>query len=163
MKSAAALTSQKGWHPKKKGPAVSTRPFLQGQLIQSSINLHGIAELPIPVLLTLLAGFLALTVRILLLLSRLLAAALLLARLLPRVLVLLAGILVLIGHRDLPFQSRSKTIAKPAFGCGETWVPWLQVGPNCGSAARFAAGGKTISVQALAAPSGAVAGMGSRC
>jgi hypothetical protein len=52
----------------------------------------------------LLAGFLALTVRILLLLSRLLATALLLARLLPGILVLLAGILVLIGHRDLPFS-----------------------------------------------------------
>jgi hypothetical protein len=43
-----------------------------------------------------------LTVRILLLLSRLLAAALLLAGLLTRVLVLLARILVLVGHRDLP-------------------------------------------------------------
>jgi hypothetical protein len=54
----------------------------------------------------LLAGILSLTVRILLLLSWLLAAALLLARLLPGILVLLAGILVLIGHRDLPFSSR---------------------------------------------------------
>jgi hypothetical protein len=57
----------------------------------------------------LLIGILTLTVRILLLLSGLLAAALLLAGLLPRVLVLLtrvlvllARILILVGHRDLP-------------------------------------------------------------
>jgi hypothetical protein len=43
-----------------------------------------------------------LTVRILLLLSGLLAATLLLAGLLARVLVLLARILVLVRHRDLP-------------------------------------------------------------
>jgi hypothetical protein len=56
-------------------------------------------------------GVLALTIRILLLLARLLAATLLLAGFLTRVLallarfltrVLLARILVLIGHRDLP-------------------------------------------------------------
>jgi hypothetical protein len=47
-------------------------------------------------------ALLALTVRILLLLSGLLAAALLLAGLLTRVLILLARILVLVGHRDLP-------------------------------------------------------------
>ena len=51
--------------------------------------------------LTLLIGILTLTVRILLLLSGLLAAALLLAGLLPRVLILLARILVLVSHRDL--------------------------------------------------------------
>jgi hypothetical protein len=58
-----------------------------------------------------LAGFLSFTARILLLLSWLLATALLLTGLLPwglvllpRGLVLLAGILVLIGHRDLPFS-----------------------------------------------------------
>jgi hypothetical protein len=50
-----------------------------------------------------LAGLLVLTARILLLLSWLLATALLLARLLSGILVLLAGILVLIGHRDLLF------------------------------------------------------------
>jgi hypothetical protein len=60
-------------------------------------------ELPIPVLLTLLARLLARTVRILLLLSGFLTAALLLARLLSGILVLLAGILVRIGHRDLLF------------------------------------------------------------
>jgi hypothetical protein len=54
--------------------------------------------------LAILAGFLALAVRILLLLlSGFLATALLLARLLSGILVLLAGILVLIGHRDLLF------------------------------------------------------------
>jgi hypothetical protein len=50
----------------------------------------------------LLVGLLALTVRILLLLSGFLAATLLLAGLLARVLVLLARILVRVGHRDLP-------------------------------------------------------------
>ena len=50
----------------------------------------------------LLSGILTLTVRILLLLSGLLPTALLLTGLLARILVLLAGILVLIGHRDLP-------------------------------------------------------------
>jgi len=50
----------------------------------------------------LLIGVLTLTVRILLLLAGFLAAALLLAGLLTRVLILLARILVLIGHRDLP-------------------------------------------------------------
>jgi hypothetical protein len=47
-------------------------------------------------------GLLALTARILLLLSGFLAAALLLAGLLTRVLILLARLLVLVGHRDLP-------------------------------------------------------------
>jgi hypothetical protein len=59
--------------------------------------------------LSLLVGILALTVRILLLLTGLLTAALLLAGfltwllgLLARFLVLLARVRVLIGHRDLP-------------------------------------------------------------
>jgi hypothetical protein len=52
--------------------------------------------------LPLLIGVLALTIRILLLLSGLLATALLLTGLLARVLVLLARILVLVSHRDLP-------------------------------------------------------------
>jgi hypothetical protein len=51
----------------------------------------------------LLAGLLARTGRVLLLLSGFLAAALLLVRLLARVLVLLARILVLAGHQELPF------------------------------------------------------------
>jgi hypothetical protein len=53
----------------------------------------------------LLIGLLALTVRILLLLSGFLSAALLLAGLLvllTRLLVLLARVLILVGHRDLP-------------------------------------------------------------
>jgi hypothetical protein len=55
-----------------------------------------------PATLALLTGVLALTVRILLLLlPGLLAAALLLAGLLTRVLVLLARVLILVGHRDL--------------------------------------------------------------
>ena len=86
-------------HPKKKGPATLARPFLLDQLT----SLRGIVELPIPVLLALLTRFLAFTIRILLLLSGFLAAALLLPRLLPRVLVLLAGILVLVRHCDLLF------------------------------------------------------------
>jgi hypothetical protein len=45
---------------------------------------------------------LTLTARILLLLAGLLAAALLLAGFLTRVLVLLARVLVWVGHRDLP-------------------------------------------------------------
>jgi hypothetical protein len=49
-----------------------------------------------------MVGFLPLTVRILLLLSGLLATALLLTGLLTRVLILLARVLVLAGHRDLP-------------------------------------------------------------
>jgi hypothetical protein len=62
----------------------------------------------------LLAGILSLTVRILLLLSWLLAAALLLARLLSGILVLLAGILVLIGHRDLLFSVAGAQLQNPA-------------------------------------------------
>ena len=80
--------------PKKKSPA-----FRRDLLAQLGSELA--------TALTLLVGFLALTirilpVRILLLLSGLLATALLLAGLLSRILVLLARILVLIGHRDLP-------------------------------------------------------------
>jgi hypothetical protein len=52
--------------------------------------------------LPLLIGLCVLTVRVLLLLAGLLAAALLLAGFLTRVLVLLARVLVLVGHRDLP-------------------------------------------------------------
>jgi hypothetical protein len=54
-----------------------------------------------------LAGVLALTVRILLLLAGLLAAALLLTGLLGRILVLLAG-LVLIGHLKISLVERSR-------------------------------------------------------
>ena len=75
------MTSQTGTrlrqHPKKKGPALA-RPFFQ--LIHYSTNLGGVAELPILVLLALLAGLLTLAVRILLLLSGFLPAALLLTR-----------------------------------------------------------------------------------
>ena len=54
-----------------------------------------------------LIGGLALTVRILLLLAGLLAAALLLTGLLARILVLLAG-LVLIGHLEISLVERSR-------------------------------------------------------
>jgi hypothetical protein len=63
-----------------------------------------------------LAGFLVLAARILLLLSGFLPAALLLTRLLPGGLVLLAGILVLIGHCDLPFFKVAE---------GQLWNPPL--------------------------------------
>jgi hypothetical protein len=49
-----------------------------------------------------LARVLALTVRVLLLLAGLVAAALLLPGLLARILILLTRVLVLIGHRNLP-------------------------------------------------------------
>jgi intracellular septation protein A len=69
--------------------------------LQTSV--HKQIELQLAIRLATLAGLLVLTARILLLLSWLLATALLLARLLSGILVLLAGILVLIGHRDLLF------------------------------------------------------------
>jgi hypothetical protein len=84
--------------PKRKGPAVLARPFLQRPTLCLIVTA---VKLAIPV-----RTLLALTIRILLLLSGLLAAALLLARLLSGLLVLLPGILVLIGHCDLPFSSR---------------------------------------------------------
>src|ERR1700722_7591665 len=120
------MTSQTGTrlrqHPKKKGPALA-RPFFQHPLFDQP---RGGAELPILVLLALLAGLLTLAVRILLLLSGFLPAALLLTRLLSRILVLLAGILVLIGHCDLPFfkvaeaQLRNPLLVarKPGFPAG---------------------------------------------
>jgi hypothetical protein len=83
----------------------------------------------------------ALTVRILLLLAGLLAAALLLAGLLTRVLMLLARILVLIGHSGSPclrcWECNGKTTAKT-----RTWFPKkrrfprdhcvAQICPECG-------------------------------
>jgi hypothetical protein len=111
-----------------------------------------------------LAGLLILAARILLLLSGFLPAALLLTRLLPGVLVLLAGILVLIGHRDLPFSSRKgqlwnqPLVATKPFPDGVS-SPARFVVPT----PRFGTSGKTTSVQALETPSSAVAAMGSRC
>jgi hypothetical protein len=156
MKSPAAPTSQKE-RLRRLGAAFlpSTHPEFNQPL--------GIAELPIPIL---LAGFLALTVRILLLLSRLLAAALLLARLLSGILVLLAGILVLVGHRDLPFsKSQEGNRGTRLWLRGNPWFPacFFRFGRTVVPGARSTAGGKTISVQALEAPSGAVAASGSRC
>jgi hypothetical protein len=60
------------------------------------------SELAVPL------ALLALTVRVLLLLAGLLAAALLLAGLLTRVLILLARILVLVGHSGSPYLRCSK-------------------------------------------------------
>jgi hypothetical protein len=78
--------------------------------------------------LAILAGLLALTVRILLLLSGFLTPALL-ARLLAGILVLLAGILVLIGHRDLLFsvaaaQRRNPALVSPNFSSIRLFVAW---------------------------------------
>jgi hypothetical protein len=70
-----------------------------------------------------LVGFLVLAARILLLLSGFLPATLLLARLLSGILVLLAGFLVRIGHRDLLFQVCKKSTAEPGFGCAELQFP----------------------------------------
>jgi hypothetical protein len=83
--------------------------------------------------LTLLVGFLALAVRILaltvwilLLLSGLLATTLLLTGFLPGILVLLARILVLIGHRDLPCCMSRESTRASGIGCrnipGSSWV-----------------------------------------
>jgi hypothetical protein len=78
-----------------------------------------LSELAVPLALLALA---ALAVRILLLLAGLLAAALLLAGLLTRVLILLARILVLVGHSGSPYlrcsECNGKTTAK-----ARTWFP----------------------------------------
>jgi hypothetical protein len=68
---------------------------------------------------------LPLTARVLLLLARLLAAALLLAGLLARILVLLAG-LILIGHSGFSLLNASlKQPTAPGVGCVGTAVPLL--------------------------------------
>jgi hypothetical protein len=85
-------------------------PIFQKEKSRLSAGLSALASFnsELATALALLIGLLALTVRILLLLSGLLAAALLagfLTRvlvLLTRVLVLLARILILVRHRDLP-------------------------------------------------------------
>jgi hypothetical protein len=112
-----------------------------------------------------LAWLLVLAARILLLLSGFLPAALLLTRLLPGGLVLLAGILVLIGHCDLPFFKVARgqlwnqplVARKPGFPAGFRLFGQIVV-PTLTSRLR-----KTTSVQALEAPSSAVAATGSRC
>ena len=82
------------WFQPKKVPPFDGTSVLSLSLVQFRSELA--SALP------LLIGVLALTIRILLLLSGLLATALLLTGLLARVLVLLARILVLVSHRDLP-------------------------------------------------------------
>jgi hypothetical protein len=64
-----------------------------------------------------LVGILAGTVRILLLLSGLLTAALLLSGLLARILILLARILVLAGHQELPCYVPQGATEEPTVGC----------------------------------------------
>jgi len=94
-------------HPTKEKPRLSDETFLLpfGPRYLPNSKLAAAS--------TLLTGILALTVRVLLLLAGLAAAALLLAGLLARILVLLtwlltwilvllARVLVRVGHRDLP-------------------------------------------------------------
>ena len=87
--------------PKKKNPALR-RDFPALASFKSELA----AALALLIRLLTLAVGILLTVRILLLLPGLLAAALLLAGLLggllPGVLILLAGVLIWFGHRDLP-------------------------------------------------------------
>jgi branched-chain amino acid transport system permease protein len=106
-----------------------------------------------------LAGVLALTVRVLLLLAGLAAAALLLAGLLARILILLTRLLVLIGHRNLPgWTWSSRTKRKPTRG---TRTPFRREPSLDGE--RTLDGGteaKTTSVQAFEAAPPAVAAQG---
>jgi len=80
---------------------VSRREYWNRTTRWSGFELTAAFALLVAATLTLLVAA-TLTIRILLLLSGLLATALLLTGLLARVLVLLARILVLIRHRDLP-------------------------------------------------------------
>lgn len=115
----------------------------------------------------LLSRLLALTARILLLLSGLLSTALLLARLLSGVLILLAGILVLTGHCDLPCSSRKDNNRGTRAWLRGTWFSisrlFSGLAKSCGSRITSIAVAKTISAQAFSRPSGGVAAMGSRC
>ena len=88
---------------KEKAPPFQARPLLQQLTSTHRIHVQNSTELVTAFsLATLLARLLVLTVRILLLLSGLLPATLLLAGLLPGILVLLAGVLVRIGHKRSP-------------------------------------------------------------
>jgi hypothetical protein len=123
-----------------------------------------LSELAVPLALLALA---ALAVRILLLLAGLLAAALLLAGLLTRVLILLARILVLIGHSGSPYlrclECNGETTAK-----AQLWFPKklrfprghcvAQICPECGFGTR----GKTTVYSPLSRTR-AVAAPGSHC
>jgi hypothetical protein len=99
---------------------------------------------------------LALPARILALLSGFLATTLLLAGLLARLLILLAWILVRVGHRVTPFADlEAETTWEPEIGCAGTFAAALtrtEGGPA-----------KTISAQALRASTSAVAAPGSHC
>jgi hypothetical protein len=85
----------------KKRSKRKTPPFRRGLSLRTHFSTNVIRSFAF----TLLSRFLALPARILLLLAGLLAAALLLARFLSGGLILLAGILVRISHRDLPWFS----------------------------------------------------------
>ena len=114
--------------------------------------------------LALLVRFLALTVlillsvRILLLLSWLLAAALLLSGFLARVLVLLARVLVLVGHFGMEITEG------PGIGCDGIRVPLGSLrGGRLTRLWRPEPAPKTSYVQAAYAAAGAVAAPGSHC
>jgi hypothetical protein len=93
-------------------------PFGRTFLALASFKSELTATLP------LLIGFLALTVGILLLLARLLAAALLLTWLLTRILVLLARVLVWVVHSGISVVEHRRPITQAAgIGCGGTAVP----------------------------------------
>src|SRR5260370_21914858 len=88
--------SVQGYASPKKVPPFDGTSVLSLSLVQFRSGPNLTSALP------LLVGVLALTIRILLLLSGLLATALLLARLLAPALVLLPRSLVLLTHKDLP-------------------------------------------------------------
>jgi hypothetical protein len=98
--------------PKKKNPAFR-RDF------------PALAQFRLELAISLRIGVLALTVGVLLLLAGLLAAALLLARLLTRVLILLARILIRIRHRRSPLhvERSGRQPTSPALVSGKTPVP----------------------------------------
>jgi hypothetical protein len=101
LRKSYALRCVRGMKPSPKKNPASRRDF-------PSLTHSPSISSELAVLLTLAA----LTVRILLLLARLLAAALLLAGLLTRVLILLARILVLVGHSGSPYLRCSECNGK---------------------------------------------------
>lgn len=147
--------------PSKKDQKEKTPPFWRGL----SLRTHLSTNLTRSFAFTLLSRFLALPARILLLLSGLLATTLLLARFLSGGLILLAGILVRISHRDLPcFQSQRNNRGTRTWLRGTCFLPNIcGLGQSRGSSAVPATSVKMISAQAFSAQLGGVAAMGSRC
>jgi hypothetical protein len=123
---AALRPGHQAFFPKEKSRLAAGLSFSLTALTQIS------SDLAVLLALTALLTLAALTVRILLLLAGLLAAALLLAGLLTRVLILLARILVLIGHSGSPYlrcsECNGKITAK-----ARIWFP-----KNLGSGAIIA-------------------------